>query len=98
MFGLFKAGPADAFGKELAEFFIERFKSLDDASSKKHAVKVQQILSKMALKVDTFKAQHKPGVTQKAKLANSFRWALQDAGLDKAQLEDAVTWLTRNMG
>ena len=98
MFGWFKTGPADAFGKELAAFFIERFKGLENASSKKHTEKIQQILLKMSLKVDVFKAEHKPGITQKAKLANSFRWALQDAGLDKAQLEDVVAWLTRKMG
>lgn len=97
MFGLFKAGPADAFGKELAAFFMERLKALENVTPKKHAEKVNDILSKMALKVDKFKQENKPGVMQKAKLANSFRWALQDAGLEKAQLEELVTWLTRKM-
>lgn len=98
MFGLFKAGPADAFGKELAAFFMERFKTLEKVTAKKHAEKVNDILNKMALQLDKFKAEHKPGIVQKAKLANSFRWALQEAGLEKAQLEELVTWLTRKMG
>ncbi|MFM2112995.1 MAG: hypothetical protein RLZZ271_1655 [Pseudomonadota bacterium] len=98
MFGLFKAGPADEFGKELAAFFMERFKALEYVSQKKHAEKVNEILSKMGLKVDKFKQEEKPGVLQKAKLANSFRWALHDAGLEKAQLEELVAWLTRKMG
>lgn len=98
MFGWFKAGPVEVFGKELATFFIERQKSLAGLDAKRHPEKMREILSKMSLQLDKFTQEHSPGILQKAKLANSFRWALQDAAVDQPRVDELVSWLTRRMG
>ena len=63
------ARAATEFGTSLAAFFVQRVPVDAKMSEKKFAAKAQEVLTKMALQVDRFKAQNKLNTYKKAKLA-----------------------------
>ena len=89
----FDAGAASAFGTSLAAFFVQRVPLDANFSDKKFAAKVQDVLSKMAVQVDRFKAENPLNTYKKAKLGNAFKWALRDAGYQAAYIEKISEWL-----
>lgn len=93
MLSWFDAGAASAFGTSLAAFFVERVPPGSNLSDKKFAAKVQDVLNKMALQVDRFKADNPLNTYKKAKLGNAFKWALRDAGYEAAYIEKISEWL-----
>ncbi len=93
IFGWFDARPASEFGTALASFFKQRVPPDARLSDKKFAAKSQEVLGKMALQVDRFKAENKLNTYQKAKLGNAFKWALKDAGYDAAYIDKLSEWL-----
>jgi hypothetical protein len=88
------ARAATEFGATLAAFFVQRVPLDAKLSEKKFAAKAQDVLAKMALQVDRFKAQNKLNTYKKAKLANAFKWALRDAGYDSTYVDRMGEWLT----
>lgn len=97
MFGWFDAAQAEAFGGELAQFFIEKMPRDQPMNESKVASKTQYLLDKMVGRVNAFKAGHKLNAYQRAKLANTFRWKLTDAGYEKAYVETLVGWLVSRL-
>ena len=89
----FDAGAASAFGASLAAFFAQRVPPDVKLSDKKFAAKAQDVLNKMALQVDRFKAENELNTYKKAKLGNAFKWALRDAGYEAAYVEKISEWL-----
>jgi hypothetical protein len=89
----FDAGAASAFGTSLAAFFAERVPPDAKLSDKKFAAKTQEVLKKMALQVDRFKAENTLNTYKKAKLGNAFKWALKDAGYEPGYVEKISEWL-----
>lgn len=93
IFGWFDARASSEFGTALAGFFKQRVPPDAKLSDKKFAAKSQEVLGKMALQVDRFKAENKLNTYKKAKLGNAFKWALKDAGYDAAYIEKLSEWL-----
>jgi hypothetical protein len=91
--GWFDARAASEFGTALASFFKQRVPPDAKLSEKKFAAKSQEVLGKMALQVDRFKAENKLNTYKKAKLGNAFKWALKDAGYDAAYIDKLSEWL-----
>ena len=87
------ARAASEFGATLASFFKQRVPPDAKLSDKKFAAKAQEVLGKMALQVDRFKAQNKLNTYKKAKLGNAFKWALKDAGYETTYIEKLGEWL-----
>jgi hypothetical protein len=92
MFSWFDARDAQQFGETLAGFFSERVPA-DDTGKKVPASKKLETVEKMALQVQIFKVNHKLNLYKKAKLANSFKWKLLDAGYQS----EVVDELTRTL-
>ena len=90
MFSWFDAREAQQFGETLAGFFSERVPA-DDAGKKTPVSKKQETVEKMGLQIQVFKFNHKLNMYKNAKLANSFKWKLLDAGYQS----DLVDELTR---
>jgi hypothetical protein len=88
MFSWFDARDAQKFGETLAGFFSER---VPTDVSEKTASKKRDALDKMGQQIQIFKVNHKMNLYKKAKLANSFKWKLLDAGYQA----DVVDELTR---
>ncbi len=79
MFNWFDATEAQQFGTTLAEFFIERIPADDSCKTDKSINKTQEVINKMLLQIQIYKANHKLNIYKKAKLANAFKWKLIDA-------------------
>jgi hypothetical protein len=79
MFSWFNASEAQQFGTTLADFFIERVPPVELGKADKSEAKKQEVINKMLLQIEIFKANHKLNLFKKAKLANSFKWKLLDA-------------------
>ena len=93
MFSWFDASEAQKFGTTLADFYIERITAEDSGNKDKSAAKQQEVVTKMLLQVQIFKANHKLNLYKKAKLANSFKWKLMDANYQP----DIVDELTKTL-
>lgn len=89
----FDAKEEQAFGLALARFYIERVPFETPWREKKFAVKTQEVLKKVDLQVQQFKAQHALNFFKKAKLGNAFKWALRDAGYDTEYVDGLTEWL-----
>lgn len=97
LFGWFDAKAATQFGAELARFFMERMPVDTQKGEKKFAVKTSEILKKLSLRLNQFKSANKLNFYSKAKLANSFKWTLKDAGYDPKYIDDMTEWLVKQL-
>jgi hypothetical protein len=93
----FDAAAATDFGTTLATFFVQRVPLDAKMTEKKFAAKAQEVLKKMALQIDRFKAENRLNTYKKAKLANAFKWSLKDAGYDAAYVDRLGDWLTARL-
>ncbi len=96
-FGWFDASAATEFGTELAGFFAERMPVDTQKNEKKFATKTRELLTKLGLRINQFKASNKLNFYTKAKLANSFKWTLKDAGYDAKYVDDLTEWLVKQL-
>jgi hypothetical protein len=90
MFSWLDASDAQKFGTTLADFLIERIPADGSGRKDKSLAKKQEIINKMLLQIEIFKANHKLNFYKKAKLANSFKWKLLDAQFE-SELVDELT-------
>lgn len=90
MFSWLDASDAQKFGTTLADFLIERIPADGSGRKEKSLAKKQEVVNKMLLQIEIFKANHKLNVYKKAKLANSFKWKLLDAQFE-SELVDELT-------
>ena len=81
----FNAEEAVTFGQELAQD-IDRLFPLKSASAKKDLKKLDSLLTRTR----TFAQQHKLNIYKKAKLLNTVKWELRDAGNDDALIDEII--------
>jgi hypothetical protein len=89
----FNASEAKKFGKELAQFFIEKIPRESSGKKEKSLAKKKEVLDKMFARIEQFKQQHKLNIYKKAQLGNAFRWELSDAGYDDEFVDDLTKML-----
>jgi len=71
------------FGKQLANFFRSRIaKDSLNVDNKKDMRKVIAVTDKVLLQISNYKLEHKLNVYKIAKMGNTFKWSLIDAGYD----------------
>ena len=81
VFAWFDSKEVVAFGNGLAEFLIQRIPLPDAKQGRERSEKKQkELLPKVFLQVDSFRASHRLNLYKKAKLGNAFKWKLLDAG------------------
>ncbi len=97
LFNWFNARAADQCGAELARFFMERMPIDTQKNEKKFAAKTSELLTKLSLRLNQFKSSNRLNFYTKAKLANSFKWALKDAGYDAKYVDDLTEWLVKQL-
>ncbi len=91
----------DKFAKSLAEQVSKQYPpALDKGGERTLSEKrLTRILEEVCNKAAAFKNEHKLGVYKKARLGNTFRWALEELGYSKKFIETAteglVVYLTR---
>jgi hypothetical protein len=96
MFSWFNASEAQQFGTTLAVFFIERIPAVESGKSDKLIAKKQEVINKMLLQIEMFKANHKLNLFKKAKLANAFKWKLLDAKYESEFVDELTKILLVN--
>ena len=98
IFRWFDTQAAKAFGRELADFYISRAgKNSENTRNKIIEKKQRELLGKLSQKIDLFKSRHALNFLKKAQLGNAFKWHLLDAGLDKSQVDELTSWVTRQL-
>jgi len=95
LFGAISSKDVDAFAKELAEDLSKRYPpALDQSGGQTLSEKrLTRILEDVCNKAVAFKNEHKLGVYKKARLGNTFRWALEEKGYSKKFIETATEGL-----
>ena len=89
----FDAKEEQAFGRALAQFYVDRVPFEAPFSEKKFATKTQDTLRKMDLQIRQFRSSHALNVYKKAKLGNAFKWHLREAGYDAQYVDELTEWL-----
>ena len=82
-----------AFGRNLAQFYVERVPFEAPFSKKKFAAKTQEVLKKIEQQVQQFRSTRSMNFYKKAKLGNAFKWVLLDAGYDSEYVNELTEWL-----
>lgn len=93
----FSAAATEGFGKELAVFIVSELKGSLDKRDAKFTVKADKTLQRAAVKVQAFKTREAMNFYKKAKLANTFLWALKDAGCPEEYANQLTDWLTMRL-
>jgi len=88
----FDAKDAIAFGHELAAFIIKSLASPARNRKKDHNGS-QHLMKQIATKTAIFKQSHRINFYKKAKLCNTFKWTLIEAGWEK----DSANHLTKEL-
>jgi protoporphyrinogen oxidase len=86
----FDANESKKFAEQLAESFMEKDAQEQPDSKKKSVLKKQKLLNMVFQDVNAFKQQHKPNLYKKAQFANTFKWALKEAGYEDAYVDEFV--------
>lgn len=99
IFDWFDASQAVAFAKDVARDIDKLYQRDAFTEKKTHngkaARKGGQRLESLVLRVQVFSRQNKLNVYKKAKLLNTVKWELREAGHDQALVDDAVNLLAR---
>jgi hypothetical protein len=91
----------DAFAKDLAESLAKSYPpELDsDPSTSISAKRISNILEDVCAEATVFRKDKKLGIYKKARMGNTFKWALKDHGYSddfiKVATEALVVYITR---
>ena len=98
MFDWIDTREAQAFGSQLATFFIEHVPLSDSKGKAQTFSKKKEVLKKLFFKIDQFKAKNKLNFYKKAKFGNAFQWTLKDAGYDSEFVDELTKEILVKLG
>ncbi len=82
----------------MAEFFAQRVPPEPiPATEKKPLRKAGEVIAKLHVQVQQFRASHQLNMYKKAKLAKAFQWKLFDLGYDKSIVQELTKELLRHL-
>lgn len=95
LFGSVSGKEVDRFAKSLAEEVAKQYPPVLDQSTGRtlSEKRLTRILEDICMKAVAFKDEHNLGVYKKARLGNTFRWALEELGYSKKFIETATEGL-----
>jgi hypothetical protein len=91
--GWFDAHEAKLFGKSLAQDFMVRMPLSVNQKEKIFEAKAKSTLVLLSQNIQVFKRQHKLNIYKKAKMGNSFKWTLTEAGYEDRYVNELTEWL-----
>lgn len=97
LFDWFDTREARAFGQELAAFLVAELRGDLKPLDNKQTRKAEKTMVRAAGKVQDFRARHRLNVYKKSKLANTFLWALKEAGWPPEVANQMTDWLTMRL-
>jgi hypothetical protein len=90
----FDASEAVAFAREIAHDVNQLFPPTPQTKKSASAKKEQRKLDALGRRTRTFAQQHKLNVYKKAKLLNTVKWELRDAGHQETLIDEIIALLT----
>jgi hypothetical protein len=81
------------FGLDAAYFCIDQIPGQEHGTQKQFANKCKTVLDKLNHKIVNFKRDNALNIYKIATLANTFKWALRDAGFEEAYADNLTNWL-----
>jgi hypothetical protein len=98
MLSWFDAKEAKAFGENLAKFYLDNFKNIENSKSEKIFNKKKfTLLENLKRQIAVYKHCHKLNIYKKAQAGNAFKWHLLQAGLDPDHAEVLTSWVVREL-
>lgn len=93
IWGWFNSAEAVDLGSRMAMAIVARVGSAGEADRKMLNARTRDALGGFSLELERYKRTSNPSFYQKAKMANTLRKKLAEAGFDKHYIEDVVRWL-----
>jgi hypothetical protein len=93
MFSWLSAKKSEKFGSELATLLMELMPNDVTLNESKRLSKANYAKDKMQKRIMQFKQEEILNFYKIAKLLNTFKWALKDAGYDAALADDFAKWI-----
>jgi hypothetical protein len=93
MFQFLNTKSAISSGEQLAKIVVNLLPVQGDISEPAYLKKHTSTLRKLSQQIDWLKLQNKYNFYQKAKLGNTFRWMLIDAGYDDKFTKNLTQWV-----
>jgi hypothetical protein len=90
----FDAKEAVAFARDISRDINRLFPPAPRAGKQSSAKKDQKKLDALILRTRKFAQQHKLNVYKKARLLNTIKWELRDAGQSPALIDEIIALLT----
>ena len=90
----FNAEEAVKFGHEIAQQVDQLFPLTPGNRQTKSTKKDQKKLDTLIVRTRAFAQQHKLNLYKKAKLLNTLKWELREAGHDEALIDEIIVLLT----
>jgi hypothetical protein len=98
LFGSVSSKQVDDFAKSLVQEIAQHFPVAPGEDKRRNSDKKRlSVIRDVLRKAKDFSAQHKLGVYKKARLANTFRWELQEKGYNTEFIEFATEGLVMRM-
>jgi hypothetical protein len=93
MFSWLSAKQSEKFGSELAAMLVELMPNDATLNESKRLSKSNYAKDKMQKRITQFKQEEILNFYKIAKLLNTFKWALKDAGYDESFTDDFTKWI-----
>lgn len=97
MFKWLSAKNAEAFGSELAKLVREFVPNDPTLSDSKRQSKANYAKERMLKRIRQFKQEEILNFYKTAKLLNTFKWDLKDAGYDSKLADSLASWILINL-
>ncbi len=97
MFKWLSAKNAEAFGSELAKLVTEFVPNDATLSDSKRQSKANYAKERMLKRIRQFKQEEILNFYKTAKLLNTFKWDLKDAGYDQKITDSFASWILINL-
>lgn len=93
MFNWLSTKKSEAFGQDLASMLMELVPKESLLVESKRLSKSNYAKEKLQKRIRHFKQEEVLNFFKTAKLLNTFKWALKDAGYDNAFVESFASWV-----
>lgn len=97
MFGWFDAHNAKEFGQSIALLFMQRMPLQTNWTQKGFEIKSRSAMKELEKKVVDFQIANSMNTYKTAQMANTFKWALLDAGYEAGYVDELTQWLVARM-
>jgi len=90
----FDAGEAVLFAQEIVRDINRLFPPADQKGKAIPAKMYQKKFDGMIVRIRTFSAKHKLNIYKKAKLLNTIKWEMKDAGHEENIIDEFISFIT----